>query len=438
MAIANYMSAPQVRQPSTQQKMSIQQPNQQQTQNKWNQQWGSQNQQQQRPGMVSAFGGGGTPPKPYAGQPMLDAFPRPGTKPNGGNMVMPTPGNPYGGGTSQQPYTPSGRPVFSPPTGGQGQYSPPPFKPFSPPPFNPQYPQYGGQSPSMPPRTPTNPQGVYGDFLKTPGLFDPNSYNGDEAKLPGYLNQISPLLQMQQNAYQYATDSNQASNQFNATHGLAVNQTGYQQALSSQQQQMAEWIAQAQQGNWQQQFGHTQNMDYAGLGLSQQEIDNQYAIGMGQNQVGLHQANQQLAGTLGAANIYNQGNMYQADQQLAGQLGAANTYAQGGIQEALYGMQGQLGAANMGMQGQLGSANIYAQGGVQEAQLGLQGQLGAANIYGGAQRYGSDQELAAAKYQWDMQQRMNQAMMENNLQVANTQAYGRSQAPQTNWARSWS
>jgi hypothetical protein len=33
---------------------------------------------------------------------------------------------------------------------------------------------------------------------------------------------------------------------------------------------------------------------------------------------------------------------------------------------------------------------------------------------------------------------MNQAMMENNLQVANTQAYGRSQAPQTNWARSWS
>jgi hypothetical protein len=350
----------------------------------------------------------------------------------------------YGGNTQQSPQWSA--PQFKPPTNNPNNSyagNPPSFKPFAPPTFNP---SYSGQ---MPPRTPSNPQGALGQLLGgDPNIYKPSAYIDNDAMTPNYLSQTIPLAQLQQNAYQYAQDSNQAANQFNATHGLQVNQNQYQQALSTQQQQMAEQVAQWQQGNFQQQFGHTQNMDYAGLGLSQQEINNQYAIGMGQNQVGLHQANQQLAGQLGSAGMYSQaqiheanqqlaGTQYQANQNLAGQLGSANIYA---------GAQNH--AANQQLAGQLGSANIYSQGGVQEAQLGLQGTLGAANMglqgqlgsagmYSQAQRYQADQEMAAAKYQWDMQMRMNQAMMRNNLQVANTQAYGRSQAPNMQWARSW-
>jgi hypothetical protein len=130
---------------------------------------------------------------------------------------------------------------------------------------------------------------------------------------------------------------------------------------------------------------------------------------------------------LGSAGIYAGAQNYGADQQLAGTLGSANIYA--GAQN--YGADQQLA-------GTLGAANIYGGAQMYGADQQLAGTMGSAGLYSGAQIYQSDQELAAAKYQWDMQMLMNQNMMANNLQVANIGAYGRSQAPQMNWARSWS
>jgi hypothetical protein len=435
------MNAPQVRQPSNQYNGNARpasnnpfdQQRQQDNQNwaKQNQAWASgqgtaaqqaqgkgwmQQQNQPRPGMVSAFGGqnthpsmltagamnyGAAPQNPSGGQPIREAFPRPGTSAPGGNMVG---GNPYGSPTPNNP--------------SQWNMQP----------WNPQQGQTSRPNAYKPPN-PAGVGGVESGFFGAGGqnFYNPESFVADDSPYAKYINTMLPVATFGQNNFQYRNDFNEAQRRWESEFGATQGNNQFQQGLSARQQQSAEEQARLAQANWGQQFGHTQNMDYAGLGLSQQEINNQYAMGMDQNAAtrdvantyagsNRYQADQGRMADMYGADQQRMGNMYGADRQMQGQLGAADTYARGGMYEADQGLRGQLGSAEMGMRGQ----------------------LGAADIYGGAQRYGSDQELAAAKYQWDMQQRMNQAMMENNLQVANTQAYGRSQAPQTNWARSWS
>jgi hypothetical protein len=290
--------------------------------------------------------------------------------------------------------------------------------------------QYGGQ-PSLPntykPPNPATQGGAEKSFFGAdPNLFNPDAFKDNDAMTPNYISSVLPVAQFGQNNFQYRNDFNEAQRRWQAEFGATQGQNQFQQGLSARQQMSAEEQARLAQANWGQQFGHTRYMDIEGLGLQRQQMGNEFTMGMDQNRA-----------TRDVANTYAGANRYTADQQRW-----ADMY--GSDQQ----LRGQLGAAQYGMQGQLGAADLYSRGGVQEAQLGLQGTLGAANMglqgqlgsagmYSQAQRYQADQEMAAAKYQWDMQMRMNQAMMRNNLQVANTQAYGRSQAPNMQWARSW-
>jgi hypothetical protein len=283
--------------------------------------------------------------------------------------------------------------------------------------------QYGGQ-PSLPntykPPNPATQGGAEKSFFGAdPNLFNPDAFKDNDAMTPNYISSVLPVAQFGQNNFQYRNDFNEAQRRWQAEFGATQGQNQFQQGLSTRQQQAAEAQAALAAQQWGQQFGHTQNMDYAGLDLSQQQIGNQFTMGMDQNQA-----------TRDVANIYGNSNINQAHIGASADRYGADRQVEGAYAYA----DAQKHAANMGVN----EAHIGAAANRYGSELGLEGQLGSANIYGGAQRYQSDQELAAAKYQWDMQMRMNQAMMQNNLQVANTAAYGRSQAPAASWARSWS
>jgi hypothetical protein len=367
------------------------------------------------------------------------------TNPYGSTTTPTTMTNPYGSTTTQPPYNgptldqqiamqpPSGQtapigmgfypqPGTSTPGGTPTQTTAPQWSlpSFSPTPYQP--------SPAPPPK-PAGQGGVLQDFYAGGGenMFNPEQYVDPNNPYSAYINSTLPVAQFGQNAYQWQSELDSSNQHWDAEFGETQSNNQFQQQLSTQQQLAAEQQAAIAAGQWNQQFGHTQYMDTAGLGLSQQEINNNLAIGLGQNQANMYGADQQLAGTLGSAGIYAGAQNYGADQQLAGTLGSANIYA--GAQN--YGADQQLA-------GTLGAANIYGGAQMYGADQQLAGTMGSAGLYSGAQIYQSDQELAAAKYQWDMQMLMNQNMMANNLQVANIGAYGRSQAPQMNWARSWS
>lgn len=250
-----------------------------------------------------------------------------------------------------------------------------------------------------------------GDTSRLESIFNPGSYTDENSQYARYMASALPVAQFGQNNFQYRNDFNEAQRRWEAEFGATQGQNQFQQQLSARQQMSAEEQARLAAAQWNQQFGHTQYMDKEGLGLTREQIANQFRMGMDENQATRDVAGIQAGANRYAADIYSGAQRYGADQSRIADM---------------YGADRGVDVANV-----YGGAQRY------QADQGLAGQLGSANIYSGAQRYGADQELAAAKYQWDMQQRINAAMMANNLQVANISAYGRSQAPNTQWARSW-
>lgn len=273
---------------------------------------------------------------------------------------------------------------------------------------------------------------------------NPWRINPKDQTAMNYMTQALDVAQFDQNNYIYANDFNEAQRRYDLDYQRGLDQDNWQKTLTQRQQQAAELQAQLAYGLSRDQFGHTQQMDLAGLGLSQQQINNQFTQGMDQNQ-----ASRDVANTYGNAQMYGAdqqlaGNRYQADQQLAGQLGSAGMYSDAQRYQAMLGLQGQQYQADRGLDvanvygnaqnygadqqlaGQLGSAGMYSDAQRYQALLAMQGQLGSAGIYSNAQMYGTD-----------AQERMNAALMANNLAVANMQAYGRSQPVQANWARNW-
>lgn len=287
---------------------------------------------------------------------------------------------------------------------------------------------------------PPDPMGALGGLLNRPGgadIFNPDNFISNDGKIPNWLSQIKDIVQMQQNAYQYSNDATRAGYQDDRDY-LAHRQNDiYQQQLSTRQQDSAEWqaleadkLAKAQFGQQQKtdQWGH--EIAQGGLANDVQQTANQLKVGMDANAAQRYGADQQLAG----AGLYAGAQKYGADQGLAGQKYQAD----------------------QGLAGQLGSANIYAGAQKYGADQGLAGQLGSANIYAGAQNYGADQGLAGTKYASDIgyqaaqlqnsyllqqlaqQAQQNEKDRQTQLQMANLQAYGRSQAPQASWAVNWS
>lgn len=260
------------------------------------------------------------------------------------------------------------------------------------------------------------------------GATDPWS-NNTSNDFYNRINNLLPVAQFDQNNMQYMQDFNESQRRWDAEFGATQGNNAFQQGLATRQQMSAEEQARLAQQNWSTQFGHTQQMDLAGLGLSQQQIDNTLRMGLDQNQA-----------TRDVAGIYAGSNQYQADQQLQGQLGSAQMYS-----------DAQRYAAQLGLQEAQGYAAAQRYG----AELGLQGQLGSAGMYSNAQMYGADQGLAGTRYQSDTEraiaQQQNQFLYqqlaqqaqqaqyerENQMRMASMAAYGRSQAPVANWSRSW-
>lgn len=222
--------------------------------------------------------------------------------------------------------------------------------------------------------------------------------------LSRYIENTLPLATFNQNAYQYGQDFNEAQRRWNAEFGATQTQNQYNMDLQTRQQQMAEWQAQQAASQWNDQFGWQQQTDTWNRDIAQQQLANTYQQGMDQNQ-----ASRDVAGT------YANAQMYGSNAQLAGTQYSADQYS----------------AAQRYQAQQAALANMYG------SDQQLQGTLGSAGIYGNAQMYGSDQQLAGTQYGWNTQAAMNAAQMANNIQTANINAYGRSQAPRAQWASAW-
>lgn len=469
MAVANYMTAPKVKKPTTtplnptgqNQRLGMAPASPQMSTNYGQQRPTQQTGQRLNPGAQSSLQMAGGQ---YSG-PMMST-----------DMGMSTQGrgrDDYGGATP------------SPQPQGSGGWSLPQWNPSSPQqqPLNPgtQAPRSGSQA-----------------FWDSVGPWradfdDPNAVNR--------INTLLPVAQLDQNAMQYQQDFNEAQRRWNQEFGVTQNQNQYQQQLSTRQQMSAEEQARLAAAQWQQQFGHTAEMDRAGLGLSQQQINNallqgnqQYALGnrnidlesqLGNRRIDLESqlGNRNIDLTsqlqnrgydvemrgqdisaqnaLGVANIYGGAQRYEADQGLrqAGMYSDAQRYAaQLGLQEA----QGYAGAQRYQADQSLREAQGYADAQRFGAQLGLQGQqyqadrgLQEAQGYAGAQMYGADTQFAGTRYESDIQaqiaaqqnqflyaqlvQQAQQAELERQNQIAqaNIFAYGRSPSPNVNWARAW-
>jgi hypothetical protein len=297
--------------------------------------------------------------------------------------------------------------------------------------FNPQS-QFGAWNPNVPPPPPPtggnvpNIGGGLNQRFNATDIWEPGNYNTHDAAIPNFLERTLPLAQLQQGQFQYGLDVVEAQRRNNRDYGLQENQNNYQQQLSTRQQQMAEQQQRMMGNHADRDFAQRQRTDQwgnqianRGLDLQGREINNTgaYQRGINQNQanrnandlrVGMdqNQANRDVANTYGGAQRYGAdqqriGQMYGADQQLAGER---------------YGADQQLAGNRYMSENQLQGTRYQADQGLAEA-----------GLYSGAQRYGTD-----------AQERMNTALMANNLQTSAMGAFGRSQAPKANWsARSW-
>lgn len=147
-----------------------------------------------------------------------------------------------------------------------------PFQPWNPeiPNFWPMYPETGGGGWRADPK--------YDDW-QMPDWFGKdkdwwqNAKQRDAAK--GWMEAQLPAAQFDQNRYQYAKDFNEAQRRFNQEFGWGTKRDTFNMNLSAQQQKMAEWVAQNQQGNWEKQFAHTQGQDIWGRGFSEKQLEAQ-------------------------------------------------------------------------------------------------------------------------------------------------------------------
>jgi hypothetical protein len=163
-------------------------------------------------------------------------------------------------------------------------------------------PQYG-TNPVMPTWNPneysTNPVGPGGNSTYTPytpatpgyslnlpsfvqhrdqtGFADPNMTTA----LQNY-NQLFPWLDLQARETGNAWDRNENGRRFDVTFGETQQNNRYNQGLSTRQQQMAEMIAQLQQGNWEKDFGFNQEMGRGRLGLDTELGRGNLALGQTQ------------------------------------------------------------------------------------------------------------------------------------------------------------
>ena len=198
------------------------------------------------------------------------------------------------------------------------------------------------------------------------------------APVANYLsNWYYPQQQMQQNAYQWAQEYDEAMRRYNAEYDLTNAMNQWRMGLEGRQQEMSEWEAQQAQQQWAQQFGWTQTTDQWSRELAQAQLD--------------YERQQALAQT--------------ARIQAMTPAEVAQTQAQAAYQQAQ-------------------AANVPLQYALQERETTLAEQ--------------EQRALEAYRLQ-QLAQQYQMALLEQQtaLQAANTAAFGRAQRPNARYMRNW-
>ncbi len=130
---------------------------------------------------------------------------------------------------------------------------------------------------------------------------------------------ILPYVQAQQNAYQYGQDFTEAQRRWDEQFGWTQQTDQFNMGLAQQQQAMAQWTAQQQQGNWQNQYNLDTELGRGALGVDQatQQANAAYQ----QGQIGIAQEQNRIdqmykAGQLTNEQYANETQRIQAGNQL--------------------------------------------------------------------------------------------------------------------------
>ena len=258
--------------------------------------------QQQNP-YTSAWG---TPPAPTAQQQTGPYNPNSPPGP-GAPKVDPTQTGPYNPNPSQTPPAP------------QSPWSPPPqTSPYTPTqrpgPWTPQVPA----TPEYTPYTPYTTQQWGNPNDAAGGAWDPADFNTQALRdqYTAYMQASLPYWQFQQNASQYANDSNMQMYQNQQAFLEQQRMNQYNMGLTGRQPEMAEWQQQEAANQWGAQFGWQQQNDLFSQGLANQQmgLDTQRLTGDQWYQ----QQQVQLAGQQQAIEqAYNEGRLSNEQRALA-------------------------------------------------------------------------------------------------------------------------
>lgn len=299
-------------------------------------------------------------------------------------------------------------------------------------------------------------------------LFNPGSFSEPNTPYARTLENSLPWAQFIQNSGQYRQDFDEAQRRWNQEQGWGQKTDQFNMGLAGRQQMSAEEQARLASDQWNRQFGQTQLTDQWGneiaraqLGLQGQEIGNtgRYQQGLIGNQANLNasqaqywqgqnaneaQANRNTAayqtGLIGNQATLNQGQIgYWQGQNANEAIANQNT---GQYQRGLVSNQAQE-VANTGryqtglinVQNQANSIDQAYKSGLisnEQRNLALQ-ELAQGQTYGIQQGTLAEQTRSARAAEALRQQEIAQ-----QVQLANIAAYGRSQAPNARWNRSWS
>jgi hypothetical protein len=192
---------------------------------------------------------------------------------------------------------------------------------------------------------------------------------------------LQPWVQTQQNAYQWGNEFNENQRRWDQQFGWQQLSDQFGMNLSAQQQALADWVARQNAAQWEKQFGLDTEMGRGNLALGNRELDirDQYQ----QGQLGLGQR------TLESEDWYRRAQANQAQQ--------ANTIDQ------------------MWKSGQLSN---------QQRELAL------AELTQG-------QNEAFRRAQLAQEAALTRENYANQMRLASMAAFGRAQAPNARWLRSW-
>lgn len=219
-----------------------------------------------------------------------------------------------------------------------------------------------------------------------------------------------PFSQLQQNSYQYTNDFNEAQRRWDQQFAWTQQGDQFNQNLSNQQQQMAQWVAQQQQNNWQQQFGLDSQVARDTLYNNARTAEWNYNLGVGGLEVDR------------ARNVIDQ------------------AYKQGLITNEQYANESQ----RLYQTGQLANqrADLASQDWYNRAQIALGGraedrQLGVANRQLALADLTQAQLEAYRRAQLAQEGALAREGYQNQQAIARMNAFGRTQAPRARWVRSW-